>query len=321
MRKIVKKIRSWCDNWLAKDETNSQYIGVMNELNATRGAIQTAIDAGVENAVSQIGARIDKEMSAYWVSNGPLLVQQVAEALSSRINDGVMATRDILDVRNDTIKDFIASREATLNHTMSDLLRLNGDNDMRSMGYHQQLMHVFDRVENKTMKRMNVVVRCLEEQTRQASIHDLSNSERQLALLERIRQLEHNMVQQFYKSDRGLNDVYEALQGEIGSVEKAVGELAKLIGTRTKPATTKPANSGAAPGLEWVIDNMDGIIDLARIMDAIRNNDAPREMTIYKAISAIRALELYSAMDVRDELQGWIARCDNDQSPRICMAA
>lgn len=72
----------------------------------------------------------------------------------------------------------------------------------------------------------------------------------------------------------------------------------------------------SAPTLEWLIDNMDEIIELGSIMDKIRDNQAPRENTIYTAVKAIRALELFPATDVRDEVEGLIYRWDHDQRPQ-----
>ena len=72
----------------------------------------------------------------------------------------------------------------------------------------------------------------------------------------------------------------------------------------------------SAPTLEWVIDNMDELIELGEVMAKIRDNEAPRENTIYSAVKAIRALELFPATDVRDEVESLIYRWDHDQQPQ-----
>lgn len=320
MRTLVKKLRGWCDNWLARDEIKSQYIGVMNEMNANRGAILTAIDAVVPTIVKDVtatlGERIENEVSEQFKVAGPLIVQKVVELLSGRISDSNVVIRDILVDRNDDLKESLFRREALLDNSIGGVAK-------HLTAFQSQVVECFDRVSEHSMRgngeirrqieesifdAQTVINQGLDELGRHTSIHDANNADRMLTMLDRFRHIEAQMKLRSELTDGKLSVVFSGMN----ELEKAVANLAEVVLRQTP--TQKPRHN-TAPALNWLIDNMPKIIAAAEVMSDIRDGKLERGDAIFKGVRALKALELYSTFDVRDELETWIAACEKARAP------
>lgn len=215
------------------------------------------------------------EIHEAWKFNGDLLVQRIVEQMNTRFSDTNVVTRDMLDDRSVGIKSFVERGNSLMMSTLGRIfVNLHG-------------------LETKCGDWVNQIIRGQEELARQASLHDASNYERYTQLGEEIRRLrmkveEHQSLN--YKTQLALYDNIVTQVQSLKSPDKQ--------------------HFSSSPTLEWLIDNMDGIEDVARVAAAVRENHAPK----HSLVAAIRRLELFSAMDVRDEVENLSNRWDNDQS-------
>jgi len=271
-RKFWRWVEKLASDKLAKDETHRNWPGIKNEFEKTRNEVHEA-----------------------WKFNGDLLVQRVVGQVSSRLSDQSVVVRDII---NDTTTKVIDERSVGI----KSFVERGNSLMMSSIGRIFVNVH---GLETKIGDWVNQIIRGQEEITRQDSIHDQSNSDRYLSLVQQIQHLNSRMDQDRNEMLRIQALQYDAFTLQVENIRKA---LPKQDNERYD----------SAPTLEWIIDQMDELIELGKVMEAIRDNQAPRENTIYKAVKCIRSLDIqYGATDVRDEVQSLIHKWDGAPELRL----
>jgi len=147
----------------------------------------------------------------------------------------------------------------------------------------------------KSEKRQNHVMEGLNELARQAAIHDQNNTDRNLTLV--------TMVQQLTSEMRQHHNISQAMQVKFF----------EHLALQLHMATTKGKERySPAPKLEWLMDNLDHMMELCDALRKAKSNDAPRSAMTMRAISAIRSMELFSVSSIREEIERWFTSQDND---------
>lgn len=216
------------------------------------------------------------EIHSAWEHNGANLVQRIVDQMNSRFSDTNVVTRDMLDDRSVGIKSFVERGNSLL---MSSLGRI--------------FVNVHG-LETKVGDWFEQLVRGGEELSRQAAVNDANNYERSTQLGEELRRLR-------MKVDENQSLNYKTMLA-------LHNDLVARIQSANVPQDKQRFDS--APTLEWLIDNMDGIEEVAKAAAGVRENNMPK----HSLVAAIRRLELFSMMDVNDEVENLRNRWDNDQS-------
>ena len=230
------------------------------------------------------------ELHTSWEHNGANLVQRIVDQMNTRFSDSNVVARDMLDERSVGIKSFVERGNSLL---------------MSSIGRIFVNVH---GLETKISDWVSQIIRGQEETSRQAALYDQAESDRYLTLVQQIQHLNNRLDQDRNEMLRVQALQYDAFTLQVENIRKA---LPKQDNERFN----------SAPTLEWVMDNLDEIIEVAKTAEAVKYNNAPRENTIYKLVSSIRRLDLYSALDVRDEIISKINTWDNDQSNVVRLAS
>lgn len=238
-------------------------------------------------AIAVAADSIENEIHSAWEANGPILVQRLGDKINTSVSDTAVVMKDILDDRFNTMKE----RD---NRSSSIFAGLFGRINVSISGVATELRDKFEQL-----------VRGGEEISRQVALVGRDNYDQTSKIGEELRQLRMKVDenhQLHYKTGLAL---YDSLSGQIAAL--------KAPSKRHNPA----------PDLEWIIDNADDLIEAADALKAVRDNHAPRNISVYEAVRKLRKLELYSAMDARDEIEGLVSRWDNDQdsrSPRLVVS-
>lgn len=154
---------------------------------------------------------------------------------------------------------------------------------------------------SKAEKRQNYVMEAFNELARQSAVHDQNGTDRNLTVV--------NMLQLM---DAKMNNKLDQLQGmHIKFFENLTLQI------RMATAKGKERYS-PAPKLEWLMDNLDHMMELCDALRLAKSNDAPRSTMTMRAISAIRSMELFSISNIRGEIERWFNSQDNDQ--QLCAA-
>lgn len=148
---------------------------------------------------------------------------------------------------------------------------------------------------SKSEKRQNYIMEAFNELARQAAVHDQSNTDRNVTLVAMIQQLnakiDHN------------NNVQQAMQVKFF----------ENLSLQLQMATAKGKERySPAPKLEWLMDNLNHMMELCDALRLAKSNDAPRSTMTMRAISAIRSMELFSVSNIREEIDRWFTNQDND---------
>ena len=275
MEGFYKWLAKVANKELEKRELKRNAAGLANRMDCLSG--QMAI--GFDDLKLLVSNTIDKEISDYWRSNGPILVKQMTDGMAPRLSDHAVVLKEIGDENHEKVQKDL-NRGFTLNASLMG--RVLGNQAVAA---------------NVAEKRMNVIMQSFEEMCRQAAIHDGNNSDRSLVLVEMFRALnakiDHN------------NNISQGMQ--VRFFENLTMQL--------RMATAKPKERfSAAPKLQWVFDHVEDMMKLCDALRAARSNDAPRSSMMMRAISAIRSMDLsFGHSSIRGELERLFKSWDNDQ--------
>lgn len=267
-----KWVASIASRELNKREIKQRVAGLCNRLDIMSGEIAAGFDSHAMNLRTQVA----EEISDQFASAGPLIVQRVNQTLDPKLNDVTVVLKDIIEER--TKKGF------TLNASL--LGRILGNQAVQA---------------SKSEKRQNYIMEAFNELARQSALHDQSNTDRNLTLINMLRLMDDKM-----------NNKLDQLQGmQIKFFENLTLQI--------RMATSKGKERySPAPKLEWLMDNLDHMMELCDALRLAKSNDAPRSTMTMRAISAIRSMELFSVSNIRREIERWLNSQDNDQ--QLCAA-
>lgn len=278
---------------------NNNLAGIINRLDAISGQIGANNDdlsEGIANKlVIPLAAKAEIEIAEQFELAGPLIVQQVSNNLAEHLQQKL--TSAFLTAKADRETDS-ANIIATVYKTHNNVVSKVDDLEKRIAVIEGTTLMADDKAKTRT----NCIIQGQEELARQAAIFDASNGDRMLTLYDKFRHLEQAVEHHHMLTTSKLNAIFSSLSVQLNEL-------------RPKDRihyTTEPT-------LEWLMDNLDEIIEMANMAQAVRDNTAPRQNTIYKLVRAIRNLHLYSASDVKDEITSKINTWDNAQD--FCRAA
>lgn len=209
-----------------------------------------------------------------WEHNGELLTQRLRDYITPKLSDYGVVLRDKFDEHEETMKRF-GDRGVSLISSICG-----------------RVLATIETLSRKSEKRQNVIMQSFEELARQAAIHDQSNTDRSLALHEAL---------------RNLNTRIDLVQGmQVRFFENLTEQLTGLRVPQDKQ------RFDSAPTLEWLFDNIDAIANLGSTIELVRGNHIPSNAARMELIRSIRAVNLYSVTNVRDEVDRLMQALEND---------
>lgn len=275
---------------------------IINRLDSLHGAIGANTDAIAEQVadklVTVLAPKAELEISEQFDLGSSRMVTEISNNINKRLNDAIdgvkaQSTGHLGALINAIYKTHHVSLSKAKD-IESRLAVIEGTNlDMQAIS--KRNTHVLD--DAITQSNQN-----FEELGRTLSVFDASNGDRMLTLFNRLREIEHQMGHRHMMTHAKMASQFASLSAQINDL-------------RPKDRVQYTVE----PTLEWMIDNMDGVIEMANIAAALRDNHAPREHNMYRLIQAIRKLHLYSVTDVKDEVINLLNSWDNQQS--FCRAA
>lgn len=282
--------------WRKREDRSA---AIINRLDVISGQIGANNDDIIERLADKLivplSAKAELEIAEQFSLAGPIIVQRVTDNLESFLQKKFMSAFEDAKKQQEADTGNIVS---IVYNTHNKLLTRSNDIEQRiAVIEGASLMH-----EDKAKKRTNYIIRGQEELAQQAAIYDASNGDRMLALIDRFRDLEAKNKHQYMLLSAKMNAVFSSLSAQINDLRPKARQH----------YTTEPS-------LEWLMDNLDEIIEMAGVASAIRDNAIPQDTGIYRLTKALRKLYLYSATDVRDEVVSKINSWENSQE--FCRAA
>lgn len=275
---------------------------IVNRLDSLHGLVGANNDAVAElvadKLIKTLGPKAELEISEQFDLGSSRMVTEISNNINKRLNDAIdgvkaQSTGHLGALINAIYKTHHVSLSKAKD-IESRLAVIEGTNlDMQAIS--KRNTHVLD--DAITQSNQN-----FEELGRTLSVFDASNGDRMLTLFNRLREIEHQMGHRHMMTHAKMASQFASLSAQLADL---------------KPKSR--VQYTVEPTLEWMIDNMDGVIEMANIAAALRDNHAPREHNMYRLIQAIRKLHLYSVTDVKDEVINLLNSWDNQQS--FCRAA
>lgn len=275
---------------------------IVNRLDSLHGLVGANNDAVAElvadKLVKVLAPKAELEISEQFDLGSSRMVTEISNSINKRLNDAIdgvkaQSTGHLGALVNAIYKTHHVSLSKAKD-IESRLAVIEGTNlDMQAIS--KRNTHVLD--DAITQSNQN-----FEELGRTLSVFDASNGDRMLTLFNRLRELEHQMGHRHMMTHAKMASQYASLSAQINDL-------------RPKDRVQYTVE----PSLEWVIDNMDGLINMVNKAVALRDNHVPRDTGLYHLVQAIRKLHLYSVTDVKDEVVNLLNSWDNQQS--FCRAA
>ncbi len=275
---------------------------IVNRLDSLHGLVGANNDAVAElvadKLIKTLGPKAELEISEQFDLAAPRMVSEISADINRRLTDAIDNVKSQSTNHLGVLSTVLFKTHNVSLSKLKDIemrLAVVEGNSLETQTATKRLVTSFEDALDQSNQNFD-------ELGRHLSVHDASEGDRMLTLFNQVNELKHQ-----------LNHKYTLTHARIASVHASLSaQLADLKPKSRVQYTVEPT-------LEWMIDNMDGVIEMANIAAALRDNHAPREHNMYRLIQAIRKLHLYSVTDVKDEVINLLNSWDNQQS--FCRAA
>lgn len=275
---------------------------IINRLDSLHGAVGANNDAVAElvadKLIETLGPKAELEISEQFDLALPRMVSEISNSINKRLNDAIDGVKAQSTGHLGAMTSAIFKTHNIMLSKAKDIemrLAVVEGNSLETQTSMKRLVGSF----NDALDQSN---QNFEELGRTFSIFDAAAGDRMLTLYNKIRELEQLVMHKHMLTHTRMAAHYASISQQLADLKPKAREQYRV-----------------APTVEWFIDNLDAMTNVAQVAELVRKNHIPRYKGVYELVKAIRRVHLYPIENLKHEVASKIESWDKLQD--FCEAA